>query len=57
MKIVELKYIPPRTLNYMIPILGGEQSDENDPSDTESPPIDEPSEPEEGQAEDPDASS
>ena len=42
MKIVELKYIPPRTLNYMLPVFGGAQSDEDDPSDTATPPTDEP---------------
>lgn len=43
MKIVELQYIAPRTLNYMIPILGDERQDENDPAGTESPGQDAPS--------------
>ena len=57
MKIVELKYIPPRTLNYMIPIFGGEQSEENDPSETSSPGTDESDDPEQRQPEDADPSS
>ena len=57
MKIVELKYIPPRTLNYMIPIFGGEQSEENDPSETASPRTDEPSDAEPDRPEDADESS
>ena len=56
MKIVELKYIPPRTLNYMIPIFGGEQSEENDPSETASPGTDESDDPEQRQPEDADES-
>ena len=47
MKIVELQYIAPRTLNYMIPILGDERQDENDPANTESP-GQEPSSPDQG---------
>jgi hypothetical protein len=45
MKIVELQYIAPRTLNYMLPVLGDEQSEENEPGKTESPGNDEPSDP------------
>jgi hypothetical protein len=35
MKIVELQYIAPRTLNYMLPVLGDEQSEESEPAGTE----------------------
>ena len=48
MKIVELQYIAPRTLNYMIPIFGDERQDENDPANTESPGQDAPSSPDQG---------
>jgi hypothetical protein len=45
MKIVELQYIAPRTLNYMLPVFGDEQSEENDPDKTEGPGNDESSDP------------
>ena len=48
MRIVELQYIPPRTLNYMIPILGGEKPEENDPGDTDSNGPDTPDSPDQG---------
>ena len=57
MKIVELKYVPRRTLNYMLPVLGGEQSDENDPGETVSPTSDEPSDAGQDRPEDADPSS
>ena len=52
MKIVELQYIAPRTLNYMLPVFGDERQEEDDPNNTESP-GQEPSSPDQGGGADP----